>query len=536
MPATDYYTLGDVPVHTFGELLVELKAKYRTLPRADYLDYFKQAHSITAATFRPAVEQLLQALVGLENLGPAYIAGFKEYSETDEYQERFPEYQAARDWKSKKSKHGRKGQRATISLSTVDLEQALKLAGQNWSIPSPEEITAENLFIDRVLGTLTSVPENSQSYAETMASESPAPTPQQSSRYISVASGPPPWERQHTPNNARSETPPGHHARHETPAPRTPIATRRTSLSGSRQSVQFTPVNQRLPSSSFPPSPTPPCATTNTYDQREPLTSHMPPAPLKSRHGARDETLVPARPTTPESNSSLESPITAPSMSGHGPRDKTPPLVSSDTASQNNKRTNEAPTAGSELGVTDQEILGEEDLHGEEEPCLCLTSSIFDQAILSQIEAEANKKRPLGWTTERARQARVNFLRKLAKPLTEAEQDNSQIRSQHLDEIRRATGLSGRVTYPELVHQLAALASNCDTVESWDEYTHRNAQRSLWFSAPVFEHNLFSQFHYQSIDVPLKMPVSNDGWDFLISDLMKHVSTLTDDPRSLLAS
>ncbi|KAL4935974.1 hypothetical protein BDV06DRAFT_217020 [Aspergillus oleicola] len=323
-------TLGDIPVHTFGQLL---------------------AHSITATTFGLAVEQSMQALIGFEDLGCTYIAGFKEYSETDEYQERFPEYQEALlapyaqnpyQQKSKKSKHGRKGQKATISLSTVDLEQALKLAGQHWSIPSPEEITAENLFIDRVLGTLTSVPENLQSYAETMASESIAPTPQQPSRYISPVSRPPPLDRQNTPNNACSESPPGHRARHETPAPRTPIAALGTSRSGSRQGTQFTPVNQRLPSS-LPPSPTPPCATTNTSNQREPLASHMaeqPPAPLKSGHEARDETPVPASPTTIASSSTPESPRTAPSTSGHGPQDNMPPLV----------RLDEAPTAGSQVG------------------------------------------------------------------------------------------------------------------------------------------------------------------------------------------
>ncbi|PWY96089.1 hypothetical protein BO94DRAFT_581222 [Aspergillus sclerotioniger CBS 115572] len=340
-------TLGNVPVHTFRDLL---------------------AHSITAATFGPAVEKLMQAFISLENLGRAYIAGFKEYSETDEYQKRFPEYQEAPlapcaqnpyqqvlQGKSKKSKHGRKGQKTTISLSTVDLEQALKIAGQQWSIPSPEEITAESLFIDRVQGTLTSVPENSQSYAETMASESPALTPQQSSRYISLASRPTPLERQHTPDNARSETPPGHHAWHETPAPRTPIAAVGTPRSGSRQGTQFTLVNQRLPGS-LPPSPTLPCATTNACEQREPLASPMaeePPTLLQSGHGARDETPVPARPTTAESNSTPESPITVPSTSGNGPQDKTPLLVSSNTTSQNNKRADKAPTAGSEIGVTD---------------------------------------------------------------------------------------------------------------------------------------------------------------------------------------
>ncbi|KAL4924638.1 uncharacterized protein BDV17DRAFT_295272 [Aspergillus undulatus] len=662
-------TLGDVPVHTFGDLLVELKAKYKVLSRADYLDYFKHAHWITAATFGPMVEQSMQALVGLEDLGRAYIAGFKEYSETDEYQERFPEYKEARDWvkhnkksseaakqqvptryqhygsalltcynsqhwhralktltnkfykeedgigalnrailnrvkKSKTSKHGRKGQKAIISVSTADLGNALRLAGQHWSIPSPEEIEAENLFIDRVLGTLTSVPEHSQSYAETVASESPAPTPRQPSHHVSLVSRPSPLELQHTPSSPPAEAPPGQYVRRETPALTTPIAALDISPSSAQQNVPFTSINQSIPSGLQQPS-VPHSVTTNTNNQREPSTSNMAeqtpalsisghgaqdetpvperrtnvdwnstpdsptpapstsghgardgtpvperrtnvdwnstpdsptPAPSTSGHGARDGTPVPERRTNVDRNSTPDSPTPAPSTSGHGARDGTPVPVSSNTTSEQKGCADEAPTAGSEAGVTDEEILGEEDLPAEEGPCVCLTSTIFDQAILSQIEAEANKRRPLGWTPERARQARVNFLGKLAKPLAEAEQDNSRICSRHLNEIRKATGLSAWVKDPELIHRLAVLSSNCDSLESWDKYVHRDAQRSLWFSAPVFEHNLFSQFHYHFTGIPLKMPESNGGWDFLIDDLMKHVPSLTDDPRSLLAS
>jgi hypothetical protein len=62
--------------------------------------------------------------------------------------------------KAHTSKYGFKGQSQSISASTADLDNALKLYDQQWTPPTRAEISAANLYIDRTLGTLTSIPEN----------------------------------------------------------------------------------------------------------------------------------------------------------------------------------------------------------------------------------------------------------------------------------------------------------------------------------------------------------------------------------------
>ncbi|KAL4790156.1 hypothetical protein BDV19DRAFT_394322 [Aspergillus venezuelensis] len=63
-------------------------------------------------------------------------------------------------------------------LTSSILNNALTLARKKWSPPTVEEITKHGLYIDQTLGTLTSIPQVEQTYAETVVGNTPASTPQ----------------------------------------------------------------------------------------------------------------------------------------------------------------------------------------------------------------------------------------------------------------------------------------------------------------------------------------------------------------------
>ncbi|OJJ06585.1 hypothetical protein ASPVEDRAFT_87884 [Aspergillus versicolor CBS 583.65] len=75
-------TIGGIPVKTFGDLLGQLKAQSQLLPEAEFRDLFASAQSIAGVAYSSLQE----------------VSGFKNFTQTLEYEHRFPEFKEARSF------------------------------------------------------------------------------------------------------------------------------------------------------------------------------------------------------------------------------------------------------------------------------------------------------------------------------------------------------------------------------------------------------------------------------------------------------
>ncbi|KAL4756072.1 uncharacterized protein BDW70DRAFT_164841 [Aspergillus foveolatus] len=84
-------------IATFADLLYKLHRQYSQLPPVRFLDLFLEAQAILGELFYQQARPLMQILVEFEGIG-THITGFKEYSQSNKYQDQFPEFKGAQDY------------------------------------------------------------------------------------------------------------------------------------------------------------------------------------------------------------------------------------------------------------------------------------------------------------------------------------------------------------------------------------------------------------------------------------------------------
>ena len=520
-------------ISTFGDLLSRLRFLRVTLSAEQFLPVFQEAQTIVGATFGPIMDQTAEIMVAFEELGIAHVAGFREYTQNGNYKDQQPNFHKARNnrdinkssaasarmqvparypkhgaalvlhsstqhfhrslktltnkflkeedgiaavnriiiervKRGRASQHGLRGRTAVIALTVSDLDTALSLAHREWSPPTAEEIAEHGLYIDQTLGTLTSIPQAEQTYAETVVGSTPTTTPQRQPR---------------------------------------------------PQLSFFTPVSQIAPAIShelghraqdepLASNPGVPNPLTNTANSPAPVLDY-----LNSivETGARSE---------PNPNQQA--------LDGSDPEEN----LESPSSAEEEYQDEEMADAGQ--AVPDEEILGE-DPPSPKGPCACIASETLTSASISTITEAARKARPNGRVSSINHQSRLDLLQQLRDPLLHTKDDPARMCPEHIRAVSNAVGLAN-TQIPVLINRLCHLANHSSNNDMFHAITHRNARTSLWFTQPVFEHDLYDQFHHHYGGVELQMPQSPEEWDKLVQDLVHHFPTLKDDPRSTLAA
>ncbi|KAL4860361.1 hypothetical protein BDV12DRAFT_205160 [Aspergillus spectabilis] len=503
--------IGDRLISTVAELLQVLSQQYQQLSEDKFLPVFLQGADLISELSHEHMQPWMRLMMAYERFGEA-LPAFQQYKTTEAYTEQFAPYKRVRDytminrqqvdlandqvpaayprcgrallaeykgisWARQlktlarrypsedrgisalnraildrvdamaASVHGRKGRQATLRVTTADLDKALRLP-DTFVSPTPAEIAARSLYLDRTLGTITSIPPAEQSYAATEPASSPVSTPQPS-RFRAINSPTEPFPLPHRLPVGSSDlgTLPDLLADH---------AASTAELSGSQapsadadkpadsaHSCQNTHTFPRLQAGS--------AVATGTMESIIPQSNLLP---------ADIEALCPATPNTPLEPMDIDLfPAATPAASSEAEPEMDDEILH---------------LAGEEVSLTNTK---------PDVPCVCMTNEILgpkEAATLNQIA-----QRPLHTLSVSRRPTVIHFLKAQQSQLGRAVQDGGLMCQHHAALFRVALGL--RPTSKELtLERLAALACHSDSLADFEAFTQRDAERSCWFSRPTF--------------------------------------------------
>ncbi|KAL6234928.1 hypothetical protein BDW75DRAFT_151167 [Aspergillus navahoensis] len=521
------------PITTFADLLHEIRHQYTQLPPALFLDLFLEAQAIVGELFHQQARPLMQTLVEFEAIG-TQITGFKEYMESDEYQDRFPEFKAARDYVSSNRAATERARRdVPIAYPTYGRALLALYDSQGWArnlktltnkFPDESDgIAALNrAILDRVQKAKAS-PYGRKGQKATiciLTSDLDAakranhrtlnhPTAKEILReklYIHPAHGTltstPPAELSLAETIGTASPALTPHTVHTLPLlrPSTPPASRLFAETISTDSQTPAPRPQRILPSSTDASGNEGSTGFTTINASSPVLRTAASAAISPGEGSDGETTpadLKCMATSPSPGDEAQHLAAIPNHPAINGLDESTCLHPGDPGPQQGG------------GLTDEGLLGE--LPDSQSPCLCETGGLLTPELLSAIVVEGTKQRPQGSVSVDNCKAWVDLLQKIAEPLKQAAEDSTLLCHEHLRLVCRASGLDPAVSDSELAARLAAIAENCSEVEQFHEFIYRSSRRSRWLARPRFEYNQYRMFHFH-LDMDPRSLLARDGY------------------------